>query len=107
MLTRQGARPVRGHDAVRARLAHGNPGGVGADDAGDGGQAAVRRAHLGRGPARRRLGKRTFELRLPLQHSLRPADAYGDFLAELAALGPTPQRLAAVYDVVLPALAAR
>jgi hypothetical protein len=53
------------------------------------------------------LGKRTFELRMPLQHSLRPADAYADFLAELAAITPTPQRLAAVYDVLLPALAAR
>jgi hypothetical protein len=53
------------------------------------------------------LGKRTFELRLPLQHSLRPADAYADLLAELAAIGPTPQRLAAVYDVLLPALETR
>ena len=53
------------------------------------------------------LGKRTFELRMPLQHSLRPADSYVDFLAELAALGLTPQRLAAVYDVLLPALVAR
>jgi hypothetical protein len=53
------------------------------------------------------LGKRTFELRMPLQHSLRPIDAYVDFLADLAATVPTPQRLAAVYDVVLPALKAR
>jgi hypothetical protein len=53
------------------------------------------------------LGKRTFELRLPLQHSQRPADAYVAFLAELAAVRPTAQRIAAVYDVFLPALAAR
>jgi hypothetical protein len=53
------------------------------------------------------LGKRTFELRLPLQHSLRPVDAYADLLAEVAAIGPTPRRLAAAYDVLLPALAAR
>lgn len=53
------------------------------------------------------LGKRTFELRLPLQHSLRPANRYVDFLAELAGAGPTPQRIAAVYDVLLPAVAAR
>jgi hypothetical protein len=53
------------------------------------------------------LGKRTFELRMPLQHSLQPVKAYVDFLAGLAAAGPTPQRLAAAYDVVLPALAAR
>ena len=51
------------------------------------------------------LGKRTYELRLPLQHSERPTEAYGQFLADVAALGPTPQRLAAVYDVILPALA--
>jgi hypothetical protein len=53
------------------------------------------------------LGKRTYELRLPLQHSERPSDAYVRFLADVAALGPTPQRLAAIYDVVLPALTAR
>lgn len=53
------------------------------------------------------LGKRTFELRMPLQHSLQPVNAYVDFLAGLAATGPTPQRLAAVYDVILPALNAR
>ena len=53
------------------------------------------------------LGKRTFELRLPLQHSVRPSDAYVEFLAEVAAMGPTTQRLAAVYDVILPAIAGR
>jgi len=53
------------------------------------------------------LGKRTYELRLPLQHSERPSGAYVGVLAEVAAVGPTPQRLAAVYDVMLPALAAR
>jgi hypothetical protein len=53
------------------------------------------------------LGKRTFELRLPLQHSLRPADGYADLLVELARTGPTPERLAAVYDVMLPALTTR
>lgn len=53
------------------------------------------------------LGKRTFELRMPLQHSLRPVDSYAALLAELAAIKPTPQRLATVYDVLLPALATR
>lgn len=53
------------------------------------------------------LGKRTFELRLPLQHSLKPSDAYVAFLTELAATGPTPRRLAAVYDIMLPASIAR
>ncbi len=53
------------------------------------------------------LGKRTFELRLPLQHSVRPVDSYVDFLTELATIRPTPQRLALVYDVLLQGLAAR
>lgn len=53
------------------------------------------------------LGKRTFELRMPLQHSVRAAEEYVGFLAEIAAVGPTPQRLAAMYDVLLPALADR
>ena len=53
------------------------------------------------------LGKRTFELRLPLQHSLRAADAYVGFLGEVAAIRPTPERLAIIYDVLLPALAGR
>ena len=53
------------------------------------------------------LGKRTFELRLPLQHSLRPVEAYNSFLSEVAGIKPTPQRLAAVYDVFLPAIAGR
>jgi hypothetical protein len=53
------------------------------------------------------LGKRTYELRLPLQHSERPSEAYTQFLADVAALRPTPQRVAAMYDVVLPALASR
>jgi hypothetical protein len=53
------------------------------------------------------LGKRTFELRMPLQHSLQPAKTYLDLLAELADVGPTPKRMAVAYDVVLPALAAR
>jgi len=53
------------------------------------------------------LGKRTFELRLPLQHSVPPSDAYGDLLTEIAAVGPTPQRLAAIYDVLIPAVVTR
>jgi len=53
------------------------------------------------------LGKRTFELRLPLQHSVRAADPYVAFLAEVKAIGPTPQRLAAMYDVVLPGVVRR
>jgi hypothetical protein len=53
------------------------------------------------------LGKRTFELRMPLQRSMRPADAYVEFLEQVAATEPTPQRLAAIYDLLLPALAGR
>jgi hypothetical protein len=53
------------------------------------------------------LGKRTYELRLPLQHSLRPVDTYDSLLAGVAATVPTQERLAIVYDVVLPALARR
>ena len=53
------------------------------------------------------LGKRTFELRMPLQHSLRPVDAYARLLAEIAGMAPTTQRLAAVYEVLLPGLEAR
>jgi hypothetical protein len=53
------------------------------------------------------LGKRTFELRLPLQHNLKPAEEYVSLLADLAATQTTPERLAAVYDVMLPAVAAR
>jgi hypothetical protein len=53
------------------------------------------------------LGKRTFELRLPLQKSMRPADGYADLLATVAAIEATPQRLAAMYDVLLPALVGR
>jgi hypothetical protein len=53
------------------------------------------------------LGKRTFELRLPLQHSVRAADPYVAFLTEIKLIGPTPQRLAAMYDVVVPGLVER
>ncbi len=53
------------------------------------------------------LGKRTYELRLPLQHSVAPAPAYLQVLDTLAAVNGAPQRIAAFYDVLLPALAAR
>lgn len=50
------------------------------------------------------LGKRTFELRMPLQHSLPPAGDYADFLDTVSAIEQTQQRLAAIYDVLLPGL---
>lgn len=53
------------------------------------------------------LGKRTYELRMPLQHSLDPHAHYVDFLEELCSIEPTQQRLAVVYDVLLPALVTR
>ena len=53
------------------------------------------------------LGRRTFELRLPAQHSLRPADGYAAFLEEVKGLDGTAERLAALYDVLLPGLESR
>lgn len=53
------------------------------------------------------LGKRTYELRMPLQHSLAPTDAYQAYLAEVARITDSSERVAAIYDAVLPALAAR
>jgi hypothetical protein len=53
------------------------------------------------------LGKRTFELRLPLQHSRSAAEPYRALLDEAASLAGTAERLAALYDVVLPDLEAR
>jgi hypothetical protein len=52
-------------------------------------------------------GKRTFELRLPLHHGLPPSYEYEALLADIAALVATPQRIAAMYDVLLPGLAER
>src|SRR5262245_6426762 len=53
------------------------------------------------------LGRRTFELRLPEQHSQRPSDDYVRLLAEIAAITETPRRLAALYDVILPGMERR
>lgn len=50
------------------------------------------------------LGKRTFELRLPLQHSRPPQEGYRRVLDEVASLATTADRLAGLYDVVLPGL---
>jgi hypothetical protein len=52
-------------------------------------------------------GKRVHELRMPLQHSLRPSEAYVAVLTELSAATETGQRVAGFYDMVLPALASR
>src|SRR5437868_23044 len=53
------------------------------------------------------LGKRTFELRMPLQHSLEPAPSYKELLASVAGVTDTAERIAALYDGVLVALAVR
>lgn len=53
------------------------------------------------------LGRRTFELRLPLQHSLQPAPPYALLLEELASIEQTSARLAALYRGVLPGLDGR
>lgn len=50
------------------------------------------------------LGKRTFELRLPLQHSRPPQAPYRALLDEVASLRGTEERLAGLYDMVLPGL---
>jgi hypothetical protein len=48
------------------------------------------------------LGKRTFELRQPEHYTLRPVDAYDALLKDAAAVGPTAERIATLYDGVLP-----
>lgn len=53
------------------------------------------------------LGKRTFELRQPAQHSLRPVEPYVRLLDEVAASAATAERLGALYDAVLPGLERR
>jgi hypothetical protein len=53
------------------------------------------------------LGRRTFELRLPLQHSLAPAEGVQRVLEALRALSGTTERLAGLYDLVLPDLERR
>lgn len=50
------------------------------------------------------LGKRTFELRLPLQHSRPPQAPYRALLAEVGSLRGTGERLGGLYDVILPGL---
>ena len=53
------------------------------------------------------LGKRTFELRAALHYSRRPAAAYGRELERLTAATGTADRIANMYDVLLPDLAGR
>jgi hypothetical protein len=53
------------------------------------------------------LGKRTFELRAPLHYTLTPLPPYLDTMKELASVEDTTGRMQAIYDVILPGLAAR
>ena len=53
------------------------------------------------------LGKRGYELRAPLQFSLRPLDSYVEVLEEFARTESTPQKIRGFYDVILPGLSAR
>ena len=53
------------------------------------------------------LGKRGYELRAPLQFSLRPVESYVDILEEFARTETTSQRIHGFYHVILPGLAAR
>ncbi len=53
------------------------------------------------------LGKRTFELRLPEQHSLRPAEPYAALLQSALAVTGTSERLATLYDAIVPGVERR
>jgi hypothetical protein len=53
------------------------------------------------------LGKRVYELRMPLQHSLKPSDGYLRALQELSSASQTAQKLGAVYEAFLPRLGDR
>jgi hypothetical protein len=53
------------------------------------------------------LGKRTFELRHPEQYTRRPGEAYVALVDDVVRLEPTAERLAALYDVLVPGLARR
>jgi hypothetical protein len=53
------------------------------------------------------LGKRTFELRLPEQHSIAPVAGYDAFLKEIAKGANTADRTASLYDGVIPGIIAR
>jgi hypothetical protein len=53
------------------------------------------------------LGKRTHELRMPLQHSLPPVAEYLTLLDEVDGIPETGRRISAFYDALLPGLDAR
>ncbi|MDQ6801686.1 MAG: hypothetical protein M3041_12690 [Acidobacteriota bacterium] len=53
------------------------------------------------------LGKRTFELRLPEQHSRRPVEKYAELLQSALPIRGTGERLATLYDGIVPGHEAR
>lgn len=53
------------------------------------------------------LGKRTFELRRAQHYTLRPADAYDALLRDVAGAQTTGDRIAVLYEGVLPGLIER
>lgn len=53
------------------------------------------------------LGKRTYELRAPLQFSLSPKESYVQFLRDFAQTVPTAKKIHGFYDVILPGISAR
>lgn len=53
------------------------------------------------------LGKRTFELRQPAQHSLAPSEGYVQLLEDVLDLEGAAERLASLYDAMLPGLTRR
>jgi hypothetical protein len=53
------------------------------------------------------LGQRTYELRAPLQFSLRPEEGYLKLLEDFSKTSATAQKISGFYDVILPDLAAR
>src|SRR6516165_8381382 len=53
------------------------------------------------------LGKRTFELRQPDQYTLRPVEAYDALLQEASKAESTADRIATLYDGIIPGLIER
>src|SRR5438270_13362140 len=53
------------------------------------------------------LGKRAFELRAALHHSLPPSEEFTLWLQNIAAHPSTPERIAALYQGLMPELSAR
>jgi len=53
------------------------------------------------------LGRRTFELRAQLHLTLPPQEEYVHFLEHVSSIAESPNRLAAIYSILIPALSER